>query len=183
MAQHTVRIAIDGAQGTGKSTLLDQLAAHYRDRFFFIPEASRHVAPGFGVTSAETWSSLLADPVRLSEFFEAEEKWVIEREEAVADFVIDSSLWVVAAYRKYFHCGGDTRLAESREYGLILYCPITGAPELDGFRFVQGQHEVDQAYRELVSANFGGQISILPPATDRFWAAVAEIERQLASVR
>ena len=101
-ACHGARVAIDGAQSTGKTTLFDQLRSTLSDRARFIPEASREVAGRFGVVGTADWAGLIADQSRLREFFEAEEEYQRLAEGGGGSFVVDSSIYQIRAYREYF---------------------------------------------------------------------------------
>jgi hypothetical protein len=75
-----VRISVDGAQSTGKTTLVEYLKGFYKDHFVYIPEASREIAPSFGVHNSLDWAELIRDPERLRCFFDREEQWLTEQE-------------------------------------------------------------------------------------------------------
>jgi len=176
-----LRIGIDGAQGTGKTTLLGIMAAHFGKTFSYIPEASRVVASRFGVGSSSDWPALLADRHRLEEFFRAEEEWNIALEDASGAFLVDSSLWLIAAFRQLFECESGLNRALGRSYDILLYCAPTADVEADGFRFLTGRDEVDRNYRDLVS-RFPGQFEKLPSGQARGRTAISLIERRLESV-
>jgi|HubBroStandDraft_4_1064222.scaffolds.fasta_scaffold142261_2 nicotinamide riboside kinase len=144
-----LRVAIDGAQSTGKTTLWQQLREHYGSYLQFIPEASREIAPGFGIASATDWSVLLANPLRLQAFFEAEEQWLV-RQECPDRFVTDSSLYLIQAYRRVFNLPVNETLLESTRYDLLLYCTLVSPPSEDGFRFLGRREQIDATYRNIV---------------------------------
>lgn len=174
-----IRIGIDGAQGVGKTTLLADLAAEFGTQFEYIPEAARIIAPLFGVMSAEDWQPLLADQARLEEFFGAEQAWLIEREERARWFMVDSSLWLIAAYRERFGCGDGVSVARNRNYDLLLYCAAEDRPRPDGFRFTEYRDEVDATYRALVGRYFEGALVKLPEGSRRLAVAIEAIENEL----
>lgn len=136
-----MRIAIDSSQSTGKTTLLCQLSkTHLHLRYSFIEEASRYVAPKFGVLTSTDWQRLLEDKIRLRQFFEAEESWQLEHEKNETSWIIDSSLFLTAAYRIFFGIEVDLSLLSSRSYDLILYCPVGSSNVVEnGFRFGVGR--------------------------------------------
>ncbi|MDZ4802001.1 MAG: AAA family ATPase [Bryobacteraceae bacterium] len=167
-----MRIAIDGAQSTGKTTLHQTLKQCLSGLLSFIPEASRVLASSFGIRAAEDWPTLLSDHKRLSEFFDAEERWLIEVEDANCRFIVDSSLMLIAAYRSYFDCSAGCDLLRERSYDLILYCPVSSDAINDGFRFNHGRTEVDELYRSVVRTHHQGMFVELPFDHNR--ARVAE---------
>ncbi len=177
-----LRIGVDGAQGTGKTNLLARLRRHFAEKFEYIPEAARTIAPAFGVCTDADWPTLLGDKPRLEAFFNAEQEWVIAHEDSAGSFMIDSSLWVVAAYREYFACRPGITVAVSRTYDLILHCGPSGPLVKDGFRFAEGQLQVDECYRRLVRHSFQGSIVFLPSGESRISRAIESIERLGASL-
>ncbi len=173
-----MRIAIDGAQSTGKTTLLCQLSkTHLNLRYSFIEEASRHVAANFGIVTAADWQKLLGDKDRLRHFFDAEESWQLAHEKMGTSWIIDSSFFLTAAYRKFFGIEINLPLLSSRSYDLILYCPVESCNMVEnGFRFSVGRAEVDRIYREIISCYYFGKILELPGGTMRLALAVSAID-------
>jgi nicotinamide riboside kinase len=182
-ATERLRIGIDGAQGTGKTSLVAALREHYGGRFEYIPEAARIIGPVFGVHVAADWPALLADKERLEAFFDAEETWVTARERAAGSFIIDSSLWLVAAYRAFFACREGVRAAASQTYDLLLCCGLSSPVVDDGFRFAEGQSEVDARYRRLLGQSFQGTTVFLPSGESRVGVAIDSIDRLVAQRR
>lgn len=177
----TLRVAIDGAQSTGKTTLWQQLRGHYGSYVQFIPEASREIAPGFGIASATDWSLLLANPTRLQAFFEAEEKWLV-RQECSDRFVTDSSLYLIQAYRRVFNFQINETLLESARYDLLLYCTVVSPPTEDGFRFLERREQVDATYRNIVGDRCK-QALIELPSEGRLQSAIQLIDIALAEAK
>lgn len=173
-----VRVAIDGAQATGKTTLLRQLQAHFGPRLTYIEEASRVIAPEFGVIAKDDWPKLLTNAERLQRFFEREEEWLSCQEEMSGRFVVDSSVYMVHAYRTLFGALAGVHLRNQR-YDLVLYCPLIGEGQLDGFRFLEGRDAVDRIYRTVVASHFDGEFIELPAGEQRLQAAAARIEQLL----
>jgi len=172
------RIAIDGAQCTGKTSLLDQLRNVYSGRLRFIPEASRIVAPRFSIFSHKHWKPVLADAQLLANFFKMEEEWLMQQE-LPGRFVVDSSLMLIQAYKLYFGHAKDESLLRQDRYDLILYCPPTNTFVADGFRFPTGRLKVDELYRQILRDYFRGRVLELPVGAERLPAAIAAIANAL----
>jgi len=170
-ACHRARVAIDGAQCTGKTTVFQHLRSTLPGRTKFIPETSREVAGQFGVVGASDWPGLIADQRRLREFFEAEEAFQRLAEGGCGAFVVDSSLYLIRAYREYF--GVPPLPGECGEfaYDLILYCPAVRCGVEDGFRFLAGRADVDQLCRDTLRRCHRGQLIELPADESRFLRA------------
>jgi len=65
-------------------------------------------------------------------------------------FILDSSYYVIQAYKSWL-LGQKLRVTDqSPKYDLILYCARSKPPESDGFRFLFGQEQVDDTYREAL---------------------------------
>jgi nicotinamide riboside kinase len=171
--EHT-RIAIDGVQSTGKTTLLSQLSSHFGARFRYIPEAAREIAPAFGVSTVKDWPTLLRDHARLGCFFREEEQWLI-RSEMGGKFIVDSSLAVIQAYKEYFGFASDERLLSGSKYDLVLYCPPTNEPVNDGFRFVEGRTDVHLIYMRNAKRYFSEKLLQLPCGDARQQTAIDAI--------
>ncbi|NOS70154.1 MAG: ATP-binding protein [Verrucomicrobia bacterium] len=174
---HLLRIAIDGAQSTGKTTLWSQLQDRYGNQFSFVPEASRHIAKRFAVNTATDWQPLLANKDRLRSFFEQEEEWQVEQEIKVP-FIADSSLFLIQAYRITFGVPTNDSVLSTAKYDLVLYCPPVSNFVADGFRFETQRDRVDQAYREITRSYFRGRLVELPTNGARLEQAVAAIDKQ-----
>ena len=174
-----MRISIDGAQSTGKTTLHLMLSKTLLgSRYIFIPEASREIAPMFGVRTAHDWPKLLTDEKRLKEFFDAEENWQLERQGAGDRWITDSSLYIIAAFKLFFGLAVDKTLLASNLYDLILYCATKdSALEKNGFRFLQGRDEVDSIYRGLISTFYRGAFFELPSGPGRMDVALDRIQQ------
>ena len=158
----TVRIAIDGAQSTGKTTLFELLRLAFSGDLAFIPEAARVLAPEFGVQRAEDWPQLLSDKTRLQKFFDAEEEWQLKQQIASSAFVVDSSLMLTWAYRRHFQCSEPAHPDLAGHYDLVLYCPLRHPSHNDGFRFVVGRTSIDSHYKRIAQSVFVGKLVELP---------------------
>src|SRR5262245_27232761 len=142
-----MRIAIDGVQSTGKTTLLDELRVTFGNRASYVAEAARILAPSFGVHHASDWAKLISSPERLHNFFRAELAWL--RESTVSDgiVIVDSSEYLVCAYAAVLL--SDARfgaILESTRYDLILYCPTSVLPVEDNFRFLNHRTTIAAYY-------------------------------------
>jgi nicotinamide riboside kinase len=168
-----MRIAIDGVQSTGKTTLFNQLHGIVPNCVEFIPEASRSIAKAVGIASRSDWEGVVSDRARLLGFFSHLETWQAEREKSALHFVVDSSFYLHSAYRTYLGVGESEKL---RSYDLILFCPAAHVPfEHDGFRFEGGRDEVEQIYRSLIVKEFNGPFIELPPGSTRIAIAQRHI--------
>lgn len=173
-----MKIAIDGPQSTGKTTLFYDLQSVLGSDYDFIPEAARIIAPIFSIAVPSDWSALLNDRARLAEYFRDEERWLTERQSRSSDYVVDSSLLLIAAYR--IRCGIpiNTRILSGTAYDLILYCsPEDVLAEDDGFRFLSGRADVDRVYHELQRTFHRGPIVPLPGGPSRQAIALAAIRQ------
>jgi len=155
---HDLRIAIDGAQSTGKTTLWEQLRDHYGPKLRFIPEAARRIAAQFGVFNDQDWPSLVSDVPRLSAFFNVEEEWQMNQELCGGRFVTDSSLYLIQAYRVAFGIAINETVLRQTRYDIVFYCPVANAFKADGFRFVAHREEIDAAYTGIVTAGIAGHL-------------------------
>lgn len=173
-----LRVAIDGAQSTGKTTLWRQLRDHYDTKLDFIPEVSREIAPAFGIINVTDWPVLLADRVRLLAFFEAEEKWLMKQERS-SRFVTDSSLYAIQAYRRVFHFPINKPILEFPRYDLLFFCALASPFSPDGFRFSEHRERIDAAYRQIVGTRCKEALVVLP-AERRLDRAINLIDAALA---
>ena len=176
-----LRIAVDGAQSTGKTTIFDSLERSFRTSFTFIPEASRSIAPKFGVSRASDWPRLLSDADALRAFFNAEEEWQRSAEDRSNAFVVDSSLLLVQAYRQRFEPGYRLQETFANRYDLILYCPVAEEGISDGFRFLNGRAEVAYIYESIALKHFRGTFTRLPDGLARSHTAESYVRDLLQS--
>lgn len=177
-----LRIAIDGAQATGKTTLYRHLESRYREHFAFVPEASRVIAPAFDIRSEIDWQRLLSDHGRLEAFFTQEEAWQ-ERMEQSPMFVVDSSMYMIQAYRRYFG-HGVARRDLSDKYDAILFCPtINAAYTSDGFRFEIGRERIEQLYLDVTREDYSGAVYRMPGGDARFTEAERILDGMLPGRR
>jgi nicotinamide riboside kinase len=171
-----MRIAIDGAQSTGKTTLFHALHASFQCDFTFIPEGARVIGPQMGIASPEDWLPVLSKQELLVEFFTRLRDWQIAQEAASTAFIVDCSFILHRAYRDYFGAS-EVRFPES-QYDLILFCPTGGVPfSQDGFRFERGREQVETRYLELVENRSYGTLVKLPSGIERVITAEREIAR------
>jgi nicotinamide riboside kinase len=160
---YSLRVAIDGAQSTGKTTLWEQLQDRYSCKLVFIPEASRQIAPRFGIRGAPDWPALVSDMLRLGTFFAAEEEWQLNQELCDVGFVSDSSLYLIQAYRLAFGLPVNEVVLKHARYDVLFHCPVANSFRPDGFRFLARREEIDAAYTRIVSERFAGHVVKLPP--------------------
>ena len=172
------RVAIDGAQSTGKTTLHDHLRKVFSDAFVFVPEASRVVAPQMGVHSRADWEELLANPDRLAAFFDKEEEWLASHHTLDADILVDSSWYMIQAYRKVFSSTSKQRREHHPVYDLVLFCSTDCPGEQDGFRFLKGREEVEQIYLTMVSSWPILDFLVLPPGDTRYQVAADAVRKR-----
>jgi nicotinamide riboside kinase len=178
-----LKIAIDGAQSTGKTTLLKELASYFGSRFAYIPEASRIVAGRFGVHASSDWNELFSKKELLNEFFFEELRWQREQESQAESFIVDSSLLLVAAYRLLFGIHEAQEEFVTEPYDLILYCPVLDPGIEDGFRFLSKRQDLDSIYRQLISEYHPSSFLELPPGEARLQAATAAVENAMRGRR
>jgi nicotinamide riboside kinase len=152
------RIAIDGAQSTGKTTLWTELQDHYGSKLLFIREAARAIAADFGIFEAADWPSLLSDVPRLAAFFAAEEEWQLTQELSGSGFVSDSSLYLIQAYKVAFGFPVDDAVLKRARYDVLFHCTNVNPFTPDGFRFVAHREQVDLEYRKIITNCCTGRI-------------------------
>ena len=162
------RIAIDGAQCSGKTTLLGELSRRLGGEYALIPEAARVIAPQFGVTSLSDWPRLLEDHQELARFFHEELCWLSVQQTTSATFLCDSSHFVVEAYRRTL-LGHELPLSDatlSSSYNMVLYCEPVEL-ESDGFRFFEKRDSVIEQYSQVLNEAFSGRVERLLPGPNR----------------
>lgn len=175
-----MKIAVDGTHCSGKTTLAQILHSHHL-RLTLIPEVSRLVAQGLGITTAADFSSLLADRNCYNKFLEDIHSQQIEIEKRHSSFIIDSSIFRNLAYASTIL----NKPAEafdydfgSHKYDLVLYClPVdyTG----DNFRFSDFQESVDICLRRILT-HFCQPYIVLPQPLS---ARVREAHQQIARMK
>lgn len=182
-AEQTPRIAIDGAQSTGKTTLYETLQSHFEHSIHFIPEAAREIAPNFGVTCSSDWKYLIANKYLLKSFFEQELKWQLRKQQsAPRSFICDSSIYLIETYYRVFH-GSQFRVEFPRcNYTLILYCSVDAEYIDDGFRFHEKRQQVAATYLRIVELKHQGSMIKLPNGKTRVEAAINEIEHHIDDI-
>jgi nicotinamide riboside kinase len=166
-----MRIAIDGTMSSGKTTLFEALRKSVlSERFAFVPEASRRIAGEFGVTSMDDWKDLLADDRKLNEFFMREEEWLLTYE--TDKCVVDSSFFLIQAYRHYFTDRPITEHALWPHYDLVLFCEPPPSGKLDGFRFLTGRMAIHELYLKYRPHFLIDAFERLSPTVDRTSIAI-----------
>jgi predicted ATPase len=145
-----MRVAIDGTQSTGKTTLFTALREENLTGFAFLDEAARKLAPRLGINVTEDWVALFGSPSRHLEFLRELYQYQSSVESGAAQFVADGSLYKILAYGLVFGFAVDDITASTSEisYDLIIYCPSNIAFQDDGFRY---QEKRDQLAERLES--------------------------------
>lgn len=175
-----IRIAVDGAQSTGKTTLVGKLAERYGDGFSYLDEAAIVVAPQFSVQREDDWAPLIRSPGRLQAFFDAEERAQRANERSARSFVADGSRLLIWAYRQHFLAPTPI---PAPTYDLILFCGIESEFTSDGFRFAGGREAVDRLYRASVFGVLSERLVELPAWEMRYEAAFVAVDRLLEQRR
>ena len=130
-----MKVAIDGAQSVGKSTLYQHMKS-FLANWYFIPEIVRGVSPKYGLNSRKDWEKLISDKNKYTEFM----RMIIERQfffERDSNLVVDSSIYRVVAYANVAGLNVFDEYLTQVKYDLIIYCPIEFSFIEDGFRFSQ----------------------------------------------
>jgi nicotinamide riboside kinase len=154
--ERTIRIAIDGTQSTGKTTLFTALQQQEDLRgFAYLEEAARHLAPKAGIHATEDWLALFESPTRHVEFLQRLYAYQTSLEAEAGRFIVDGSLYKILAYAEVFgfalHDVTDT--VNDIRYDLIVYCPRDIAFQSDGFRYQEKRNELAERL-ELLHARF-----------------------------
>jgi nicotinamide riboside kinase len=171
----SVRIAIDGAQSTGKTTLQAKLIEGFGSVLRPVPEAARIVAREVGLHSSADWATLLQDKARLESFFLKQEAWQADAEAQAGSCVVDGSRGLMTAYRRVFLGGASPAIPR---YDLVLYCGLDIPFCDDGFRFSEGRERVDELYRNFVAPKIvvsPDRFVTLPAGPDRWSLATAAV--------
>jgi nicotinamide riboside kinase len=176
-----MRIAIDGASSSGKTTLLNELRPLLGPKVQCIEEASRFVAPRHGVAGPADWLRLIDEKDRLVEFFADIEDWQ-SRSEEHPHFVVDSSMLIHYCYRRVFRSINTLDLAKRvSRYDLVLYCEIGPVAQQDDFRTLHGREEFLQIYEGEVKPALADKLVALPWNSARALTALKIIEARWLS--
>lgn len=170
-----MRIAIDGVQCSGKTTLLEQLKELLYTNVAVIPEGARLIGAQHGVAKDDDWAALRSDEVRARAFFQDLEQWQIDEEER-QPFIIDSSMVLHYCYRKLFGLPTQDLLGRVERYDLILYLERVHECEKDGFRFLDGRDFVEDVYNTEALPLIGSRCIWLPLGADRLRLAVSQLQ-------
>lgn len=160
-----MKIAIDGTQSVGKTTLFEAL----KDKLLgwnFIPELARTVAPQFNLESHKDWSELISNRKKYNSFIEI----MIEQQqnkEKSTPFIIDSSIYRTIAYAHFNGLDICNEYIKKIHYDLIIFCPIEFDYIDDGFRYSNGREEVDTELRYLIKKNHRGNVVELAGSTQQ----------------
>lgn len=152
-----MRIAVSGAQGTGKTTLAGRLAEELR--LPLIPECSRQVAQRLGI---EHLSQLSVDG--FASFGKLCMESQLELEQKHSSFVSDRCTLDNAVY--WLKWLSEVRPTEETEslvnrargnmanYDYLFYLPVEFSPPWDGFRSTSGEYqkEVESYFINLLDS-------------------------------
>lgn len=150
-----MKIAISGAHGVGKTTLVNALAGTIK--IPVIHEVVRAVAKEMEI---ENCGIIKVSDTETIERFQTKVFYhQVLREIELPDFISDRSLFDIVAYMEYY--GLPTDMIDeffqyvircSTNYDAIIYCPIPKWVEIeaDGFRLVEGQDEYDAILKRLL---------------------------------
>ncbi len=154
-----MRIAVDGAHGTGKTTLLEALSTHIPS-WNIIEEGARELARDFGVSSTEDWESLYQDEGRHRKFLLALVRRQEERERT-QPFLSDGSIYRIFAYARTAAIDIPSGPLLRARYDLIAYCPLDFPIKKDGLRFTHARESVDDELRKIIVAFHRGPLILI----------------------
>jgi nicotinamide riboside kinase len=162
-----MRVAIDGTQSTGKTTLLTALREEHLGDFIFLNEAARRLAPQVGISVTEDWAALFESPSRHLEFLRRLFAYQSSLEAEARHFMVDGSLYKILAYALTFGFAVDDVTASTNEisYDLIVYCPPNIAFQDDGFRYQENRDELAARLEQLYDRLYGGRLMIASGST------------------
>lgn len=151
-----MRIAVSGAHGVGKTTLVNRIAEHLH--LPKISEVARKVAGEMGLDSCNTIKTSDQESIRLFQSKVFYEQLMAESE--LIDFISDRSIFDIVAYMNYYGLCAEIiddylqyAIKHSAQYDAIIYCPVPRGAELvaDGFRLTEGQKEYCAILKQLLS--------------------------------
>jgi len=158
-----MKIAIDGAESTGKTSLLDGLDRKAYQGYTFISEVGSKIACSlYGVSSPSDWESLFANSDRYYRFCRdiLSAQQTAERN-SQENYFIDSSIYRLYAYAFINGIRMDASLLKSFYYDIVFFCPIEFDPIEDGFRTTSLRAQVDSTLRSLLDEYHKGEIIYL----------------------
>jgi nicotinamide riboside kinase len=160
-----MRIGIVGAQGTGKTTLLEALRPKLPD-YKFIPEVARTIMKRMGLIDLHSLKNLgpgYGLKFQLSCLIEQ----LSSEDSAGENFVSDRSVldsWVYCKYRffegisfNFWELYETCVLRQTKLYDLIVYTPLEFPPVSDGVR------SSNQSYQRQIDTLIQGAISRFNP--------------------
>jgi nicotinamide riboside kinase len=153
------KIAIDGSQSTGKTTVFEQIKSLLdgNSDIHFIEEMAGVVAKNeMNVKTAKDWEMLLNDRERYNLFVSLLVAKQTEKESAIP-FISDSSLYRIYAYA--MENGVDITEAELTKvkYDLVLYCPIEFEFVHNDFRSIHLRESVNERLLGLIKKYHKGK--------------------------
>lgn len=176
-----MRVAIDGTQSSGKSTLLTGIrATGLFPGVRMVEEVGSSVAQSkYGIREASDWGRLYGDKDAYRLFFldVAAVQTDVERTD---NFVIDSSLYRLEAYRIFQQMSKTPIVCTDCRYDLILWCCADFGYVSDGFRSTHGRVEIERILEDIISRQHTGKVVILRGnKEDRLKVALSELSKCL----
>jgi nicotinamide riboside kinase len=174
-----MRVAIDGTQSTGKTTLLTALREKNLAGFAFLDEAARQLAPRLGINLTQDWAALFESPSRHLGFLRDLYQYQSSLEKGAGQFIVDGSLYKILAYASVFGFSLDEVAANISEisYDLIVYCPPNVAFLGDGFRYEEKRTEVAEELESLYTRFYRGSLIVADGST------IERVERVSSALR
>jgi predicted ATPase len=181
MKKFRTRVILTGAQGTGKTTIMNELA---KDGLRTISQVDRRVAAENGWELSENTTTECQKAI-----FDAIKKELSSKK----DYVSDRSLSCVAAYTFYKVLNGDIekKVADKQYMGfrkfmldnpdaILVYVPIEFPVETDGVRSADSeyQEQIDFLIKNILDTNELPYITVTGSVEERVAQVNAEIEKR-----
>jgi nicotinamide riboside kinase len=153
-----MRIAIDGAQSTGKTTLWTDLKKQMAEPLIFIPEIGSLIGKNdYGIQSSKDWVGLLKNHDRCKKFIDNVIAYQLQQED-IMFFIVDSSLYRVSTLAYLTNNSVSEIEMAKYKYDLIFYCPIEFEYVEDRFRTPYLRVESDQFLRNTIQKFHKGNL-------------------------
>jgi nicotinamide riboside kinase len=162
-----MRVAIDGTQSTGKTTLFTALRQENLTGFAFLDEAARKLGPRLGIKITQDWVALFGSPSRHLDFLRELYQYQSSLENSACRFITDGSLYKILAYASVFGFALDDVSPNIRDilYDLIVYCPPNVAFQGDGFRYEEKRTELAEELQSLHARFYRGALIVANGST------------------